>query len=116
MTGWHFRVGYLSGDTYKGSKEDAWQSLRMAALGVVTDDIARGLPGIPTTEMRQAVEFLNSAMKIWFEPGESVGQVVITASGGGEWRAWRERVCRAFTRQLIQDMHALDIDVCVEVS
>jgi hypothetical protein len=111
MTGWHFRIGYLSGDSYKGSKSQAWEHLRDAAQDLASN-VSKVIPEAGAVNAARAAVYLRSAMTV----EETANEVVITASGGGVWRLWKERTARAFTRTLMQRMHDADIDICVEVA
>lgn len=111
MTGWHFRIGYLSGDSYNGTKDEAWVHLKDAAEDLVCN-ISKVIPGAGEFQTGQSGTYLRSALTVI----ESEREVMITASGDGRWKPWKERIARAFARALDQRMHDADIDICLEVA
>ncbi len=121
MTGYTFSIGYISGHSYKGDKDDAWLELVIVteALKKRPDRIvaeARRLNAPEQCEqgcctlmsLAGAYQHTDATIVIQHEE-QTIDQY---ASGD---RMLKEHVRRAFCRLLIEDMHRLGIEVNLKV-
>jgi hypothetical protein len=121
MIGWHITLGYNSGHT--GDAD--WQTV--CDLAVMTAGDTKSLADeafIYTRkeplELREMIEKVAET----YQQHDTFGsplfidekQIMILASGGGDWRKAKEHVARAFVRLLMQAVHSLGFDISVSVA
>lgn len=136
-TGYTIEVGYISGDSYQGDTNEAWQELRAAA------EQLRNSPAKLATEAREfgapfwccdkhcadINEFCEVYRRNWTDGGPLMivdkpdemfpckdddwqPHLHIMASGD---RAMKEHVARAFCRLVMYEMHRKGIEISIRV-
>ena len=123
MTGYHLSIGYLSGESIVDDRGKAWDCLRMAVGKIsqsperLTEEAVRVQSGIDRQKCREVADAMHP------DAGSNAitlinhqQQVMLTASGGGEYRPIKEAVSRAFCRLAIEELHKLGIEVNLTVA
>ncbi len=123
-TGWHIRVGYISGDSCKYDQEQAWQLLKDEVANLREDykaivmELYRLFPrtfdepgwkAIEEIARNYAAANTNACFITVFEPDKQV-MLLSTAD-----RELKEHVQRAFVRLVFDAMHKHGIDICLSV-
>lgn len=130
MTGYHITLGYQSGISRRvGDQGTDWEHLKAAAemLCQHQDQIAAEVRKERVLVSAEVLDEYVSRYRLsgdeedltlnFVEPsGDEKGEVWQAASGGGESRAIKEAVRRAFCRLLILEMHRLGIEVNLTVA
>ncbi|TXH51017.1 MAG: hypothetical protein E6Q97_19225 [Desulfurellales bacterium] len=119
MTGYHIKLGYNSNGI---SDDAAWEALKNTAIAIADNprqiyNEAVGVEGVQIPldclDAYRAREDLTLRI---IDEGEEDREIYQAASGGGQYRHWKEIARRAFCRLLIRQMHAQSIEVCLTVS
>lgn len=123
-TSWNISIGYISGTTYNGDVNTAWETLKQDAKDLADSPYvllaeynlyARHIGDDETPTLVYATQY--SAKE--YNPmtvNDEKQRIFIGASGGNPSRAVKEHMARAFIRVLMRRMHERGIDVNVSVS
>lgn len=123
-TGYILSIGYLSGYSYQGNQDEAWQQLRAAAQSIALqpERIAEEARKFNAPEwccemhcshlMNYCEIYASKAVTNPLMIIDNLQHVFISASGD---RTLKEHVARAFCRLVIYDMHRQGIEVQLEV-
>lgn len=114
MTGYHISIGYNSGYASGGTDE---------TLEIALFDEARKLAEKTAMIANRAGQTVDE-VQAYFDPagcGLNINkhdshQVMLMASGGGQWRSVKERIARAYCQLLIESMHQRGIEVNLVVA
>lgn len=120
MTGWHIRIGYISGDSCEYNQEQAWEILKAEVARLREDPAAivgEAHRVLHESKIRGIGEYAaaysakhNDATITVFEDKREIMQL---ASGG---REVKEHARRAFCRLVIAAMHRHGIDINLTVA
>jgi hypothetical protein len=123
MTGWHIRIGYISGDSCDYNQEQAWEILKAEVARLREDTAAivaelhRLKPLLFRRDTQQMLWELAAAYKA--EDGDATltiledsREILQMASGD---RELKEHVRRAFCRLVLDVMHKYGIDINLSV-
>jgi len=114
MTSWHLRGGYSS---HAGSADVD------AHLDSVVQAVRRDLAALRAQDVTVPDEYIalyasdqDLTITRLIDPASGRIEWMLSASGGGDGRAVKERSRRAFVREVMQRMHAQGLDVSVVVA
>ncbi len=122
MTSYTLSIGYISGYSFKGDKDDAWQALvncvealkrnpdRIVAEARRLDAPEQCKHGCCTLQETAGAYLNDDATLVIYHSDRAVRQF---ASGD---RMLKEHVRRAFCRLVMEDMHRQGIEVNLQVS
>ncbi len=128
MTGYRITIGYLSGDSYKGTTDEAWEALKnavvsmrqstlLAEFGIFNDTRMRAGIDCTATQLAGLMTHLrgsDASVKVIEDDGDNA--VVLLASGGDKSRSMKEAMRRAYIRVIMREMHRQGIEISVRVS
>lgn len=123
MTGYHLSVGYISGYSAGQDRSQAWEVMKeiVARLrqepGLIAAEAARIEPGTLDECLEFAQNYHPSVGDLTVVVREGDPQEVAqSASGGGCERAMKEKLRRAFSRLVIEQMHRHGFEVNLNVA
>lgn len=123
MIGWSITVGYISGYSQACYDGETWEILKKESLRITPDDLHQ--EAIKATTFGDAMNgYIREVADTYTTEGvgnplhinDNDEYILITASGGGEYRPAKEYVARAFCRLLMRAMHSHNIDICISVA
>lgn len=127
MTGYHLRIGYLSGYSTNSCRDEAWKILVETAERIREDReaiIAETLRLEPNLDREHIAESAECFSKKTRDATLTIINKVTTENddrgimllAGGGCRGDKESTRRAFCRLVIEAMHRKKIEVCLSVS
>ncbi len=117
MIGWHITKGYETGYTPRGDSD--WKRIQEFAVAVASikeliDEAINFAPDSLHSKIGEVAATYKSDVGNPLHIGAD--EIMILASGGGEYRAAKEHVARAFVRILMRAVHERGFDISVSVS
>jgi len=110
MTGWHLKIGY----SHDYNQDNGVELVAAVALIVGDKTHLAGMADVPQGFVEEYLD--PGGCAVTFPESNGLPQVMLLASGGGEFREMKEAVARTIALMAMEAMHSKGINLTVVVA